>query len=248
MKETILSYLPPEHREHLYYYPTLPSTNTEAKALARQGAAHGTAVVAAMQTGGRGRMGRSFISPEGSVYLSVILRPQLPAQDLMHLTCAAAVAAVNAIAAVTGIQPGIKWINDLVLNGKKLGGILTELSIDPKTQLAEFAIIGIGINCVQVPPEVADMATCLDIDPAILCARLIEELSRMDLANKAAMLASYRSHCITLGQQVKIMGSKAQGKALDVDENGGLLIKLTDGSQITVDSGEVSVRGLYGYV
>ena len=248
MKESILSHLPPECREQLYYYPTLPSTNTEAKALARQGAAHGTAVVAAMQTDGRGRMGRSFFSPEGSVYLSVILRPQLPAQDLMHLTCAAAVAAVNAIAALTGIQPGIKWINDLVLNGKKLGGILTELSIDPKTQLAEFAIIGIGVNCTHVPPEVADMATCLDIDPAVLCAKLIEELSRMELADKAAMLASYRSHCITLGQQVKISGSQLQGEALDVDENGGLIIRLTDGRQITVDSGEVSVRGLYGYM
>ena len=123
MKEAILSYLSAgcSQRGSLHYYQTLDSTNTEAKALARQDAPAGTAVVAQMQTGGRGRMGRSFLSPAGGVYLSVILRPEMPAAELMHLTCAAAVAAQQAVREVTGIVPQIKWINDLVLGSKKNG-------------------------------------------------------------------------------------------------------------------------------
>lgn len=249
MKDTILSYLPAgcSLRSSLHYYPTLDSTNTKAKELARMGAPHGTAVVAGMQTGGRGRMGRTFLSPAGGVYLSVILRPQLPAKELMHLTCAAAVTVRQVLHTLTGIQPGIKWINDLVLEGKKLGGILTEMSVNPSGTV-EFAIIGIGINCGNVPQDVRDIATCIDADPAQLCAGLITAFAQMDLQKKAPMLESYRSACVTLGQRVRILGTNTEGTAQNVDQQGGLVIALDNGQTVTVDSGEVSVRGLYGYV
>ena len=249
MKEAILSYLSAGYSERgsLHYYQTLDSTNTEAKALARQGAPAGTAVVAQMQTGGRGRMGRSFLSPAGGVYLSVILRPEMPAAELMHLTCAAAVAAQQAVREVTGIVPQIKWINDLVLEEKKLGGILTELSLKPDGSV-DFAIIGIGINCGAVPAEVAQIATAVDADPAQLCAELINAFCQMDLQSKTSMLEHYRASCITLGKPVKILGSETTGTAVDVDDRGGLMIRLETGDIRTVDSGEVSVRGLYGYV
>ena len=150
MKENILSNLTAECpcRDTLHWYPTIDSTNTQAKRLAKEGAPHGTVLIAGQQTGGRSRMGRTFQSPAGmGVYLSVILRPNCDPQQLMHLTCAAGVAMVEAVKRVCGILPQVKWINDLVVSGKKLGGILTEMSVDQG--MVEYAIIGIGINCLQ---------------------------------------------------------------------------------------------------
>ena len=123
----------------------LPSTNDLAKELARQGAPEGTTVIARRQTAGRGRLGRSFHSPEGTgLYMSVVLRPHCAPQELMHLTCAVAVAACDAVEATARIRPGIKWINDLVTDGKKLGGILTELGFSGKGTV-DYAVIGISI-------------------------------------------------------------------------------------------------------
>ena len=138
MKEHILSYLPKGHpwAEHVHYYPITDSTNIRAKELAIQGAPNGTVCIAGSQSGGKGRMGRSFHSPEGSgLYFSLILRPNCKPQELMHLTCAVAVAACDAVETLCGSRPQVKWINDLVAGNKKLGGILTELSVDPKTGL-----------------------------------------------------------------------------------------------------------------
>ena len=187
MKEHILSHLSAEcpWRDTLYWYDTISSTNTKAKELAQDGAPHGTVLVADHQTGGRGRLGRSFSSPAGmGVYLSVLLRPNCQPAALMHLTCAAAVAMCNAVEQAAGIRPKIKWTNDLVFNKKKLGGILTELSPNPDTGLVDYAIIGIGINCCQnpsdFPPEIGDMAASLsmvsgkEISRAYLAAAMIE--------------------------------------------------------------------------
>ena len=135
-------------RQHIQWLESTESTNTLAKTLAAEGAPHGTVVIADRQTGGRGRMGRSFCSPAGKgIYMSVILRPQCSPRELMHLTCAAAVAACDAITSVTKLCPSIKWTNDLILNEKKLGGILTELSFSFGNENNFSAIIGIGINC-----------------------------------------------------------------------------------------------------
>ncbi|MBQ6840459.1 MAG: biotin--[Oscillospiraceae bacterium] len=138
MKQKILQKIPTEcpWRDTLYWYDTIDSTNTQAKLLAQQGAPHGTVLIAGEQTGGRGRLGRTFESCAGmGVYLSVILRPNCAAEALMHLTCAAGAAMCEAVENVSGIRPGIKWINDLVVKKKKLGGILTELSVNPKPAL-----------------------------------------------------------------------------------------------------------------
>ena len=132
MKEKILSHLPAEcpWRDTLHWYSRTDSTNTQAKKLAKQGAPQGTVLVAGNQSAGRGRMGRSFQSPDGQgVYLSVILRPNCAPAELMHLTCAVGVAMINAVETVCSIRPQLKWINDLVIGSKKLGGILTELSL-----------------------------------------------------------------------------------------------------------------------
>ncbi len=231
--------------------------------MALQGAPHGTVLLAGRQTGGRGRMGRSFSSPDGKgVYLSVILRPGCTPDKLMHLTCAAAVACCEAVENAAGIQPQIKWINDLVYGGRKLGGILTELSFDSQG-LVDFAVIGIGINCRQqkddFPEELQEIATSLamatdkDCSPALLAAALMESLYKMSdrlLTEKAQILDTYRFRCITLGKEVKIVHPAhiSMGIATDLNEDGELVVQLSDGSAETVRSGEVSVRGMYGYL
>jgi len=264
MKEQILSKLSAEcpWRDTLHWYPDIDSTNTQAKLLAKAGAPHGTVLIAGHQTGGRGRMGRTFQSPDGQgVYLSVILRPNCMPAQLMHLTCAAGVAMMQAVEAVSGIRPQMKWINDLVVDRKKLGGILTEMSVDKG--LVDYAVVGIGINCLQqpedFPPEIAGLATSLSlaaghpITPAKLAAAMVEALWKMDrtlFSEKAQLMAEYKENCITLGKEIQVIRQEQirRGKALDLDAEGGLLVQYEDGSIETVSSGEVSVRGMYGYL
>ena len=262
MKHEILSHLPGNFPWQVNWYDTIDSTNTKAKELARHGAPHGTVLIAGAQTAGRGRMGRSFASPAGlGLYLSVILRPGCKAEKLMHLTCAAGVAACDAVLSVSGCRPGIKWINDLVAEKKKLGGILTELSVDAGTGLVSYAVIGIGINCnhrpEDFPPELRDIAVSLKtvtgkaVEISRLAAALITALYAMDqtlLSGRDAMTARYRADCVTLGQQVRVIGQETRNAtALDVDQAGGLVVRYENGDIETVSSGEVSVRGLFGY-
>ena len=262
MKEIILSYLPKSHpwRQQIHCFDTIDSTNTRAKEMALAGAPHGTVLIADRQTGGRGRMGRCFHSPAGlGVYMSVILRPNCPMEALMHLTCAAAVAACDGVETSAGIRPGIKWTNDLVCGKHKIAGILTELV----TAGSEYcAIVGIGINCCQndsdFPPEIRDMAASLamvtgkEVCREHVAAALISALQEMDaalLSGKDAMLKRYRESCITLGKDIQLLrsGEIRYGHALSVDENGALEVLFPDGHREFVQSGEVSIRGMYGY-
>ena len=248
--------------DRVHWYAEIGSTNDLARQMAYEGCPSGTCILAGKQTDGHGRMGRSFSSPDGmGVYLSCILRPNCKPEQLMHLTCAAAVAAADAVKDAAGIDCGIKWTNDLVVGTKKLGGILTALQIDPNTGLVSAAILGIGINCLQskgdFPPELRDMATSLAMhtkrcDPAALAAALIRRLQQMDgqLREKKQIMASYKARCVTLGKEVSWMAGDTlhHGTALDLDENGGLVLQLSDGTQKIAAFGEVSIRGMYGYL
>ena len=264
MKDLIISRLPASYpwQGNLYYFDTVDSTNTRAKEMAAHGAPHGTVLIADTQTGGRGRMGRSFHSPAGSgIYLSMLLRPACPARDLMHLTCATAVAAADGIQAAIGLRPGIKWTNDLVAGQKKLGGILTELSLDSRGNV-DYAIIGIGINCSQQPEDfpgdIRTIATSLalasgkTVDRAAVIAHILVALQKMseNLMDADSTLARYRADCITIGREISLVrGDEIRhGKALDVDNEGALVVEFSDGQIQAVQSGEVSVRGMYGYV
>lgn len=265
MRQTVLSHLPTDFAwaDRLLFYPCVDSTNTLAKQLAAQGAPHGTAVLADRQTGGRGRMGRSFYSPQGQgIYLSVILRPDCPATALMHLTCAAGVATCNATEAACGLRPGIKWTNDLVYGKQKLGGILTELSVDSSGNVA-YAIVGIGLNCSQrqkdFPPELSRIATSLGavtgkaVDRSRLAAALLvalEEISRSLCISRKPLMDRYRADCITPGCEVSILTADTvrHATALDVDDEGALLVRFADGHTEAICAGEVSIRGMYGYL
>ena len=265
MKDLILKNLSPAYpwKEQFHFFEELDSTNTRIKAMAKEGAPHGTVLIADRQTGGHGRMGRSFHSPGGvGVYLSILLRPNCSPMDLMHLTCATAVAMCDAVEASAFFRPGIKWTNDLVSGKRKLGGILTELGLTSRG-MVDYAIIGIGINCCQqtgdFAPDIRDIAGSLsmvtgkEIDRSKVAAAMMDALHRMSnslLTDKAAMLESYRKDCITVGQDISLVRSDEirHGHAVDVDEEGALVVCFPDGHTEAVSSGEVSVRGMYGYV
>lgn len=242
----------------LQVLPSVDSTNTRLKALAAAGAPHGTVLAADEQTGGRGRLGRTFDSPPGSgIYLSVLLRPLCRPETLLNLTAQAAVATRQAIRAVCGVDAGIKWVNDLVLGGKKICGILTELSLEAESGLVSYVVVGVGVNCSrpaeQFPPALRQTAgsiwsqTGLRVNRNELTAAMIRALSALPALD---WQTEYRAACVNLGQAVQILAPgqpPRQGQALDVDADAALLVQTEAGIE-RIQSGEVSVRGLYGYV
>lgn len=264
-RNQILNLLPPDHPwgQNIVHLQSVDSTNTFAKTMAQQGAVSGMVVIADCQTGGRGRLGRNFSSPADlGLYFSLILRPDCPAADLMHLTCAVGVAATEAVETASGLRPGIKWTNDLVVGQRKLGGILTELSIDPATKKADYAVIGIGINCGQrpedFPEDIRSIATSLNIcggktDRAALAAALMCNLHKMSnslLCKKGEILREFEKNCVTVGKQISICRGDevSHATALGIDEEGALRVRYADGTPGIVASGEVSIRGMYGYL
>lgn len=244
----------------LIVLPTVDSTNNYLKSLAASGAPDETAVLSLRQTAGRGRRGRSFLSQPGGLYLSFLMRPQTAPQNLMHLTALAGLCVCRAVEAVTGMQMQIKWPNDPILNGKKLCGILTELSVSMETQEAEYAVIGIGINCNQPSfPEEVPMASSLrmqsgkSVDANAIAAALLWELHRLRrefLTQKDAWVQSFAARCVNIGKDVQLLqnGSVLPARAIGIGPDAELLVAYPDGTQGAVTSGEVSVRGLYGYV
>lgn len=264
-QDKIIALLPPCHTwgQRLICLDSVDSTNTYAKRLAADGAPHGTIVIADAQSAGRGRMGRNFSSPAGKgLYLSVILRPACPPEALMHLTCAVGVAAAEAVERLCGVNVQIKWINDLIVGKRKLGGILTELRVDPATRAIDYAVVGIGINCLQnaddFPGDVRPIATSLSlcgaqIDREALAAALIDQLFCIDaalLTEKKQIMACFCARCVTIGQQIAFTrdGKSFRGRAVAVGEDGSLSVEYPDGSHERIASGEVSVRGMYGYL
>ena len=231
------------------------STNQAARRWVRAGAPDGAVVVAAQQTAGRGRLARRWVSPPGAgLYLSAIVRPRMPVERFALLTFAAALAAWDACFAVTGAHPGIKWPNDLVLSGRKISGILLECEGDA-------AIIGIGINVRQkkedFPEELREKAGSLamltgkEVSLEALEEALLKALERRVQALVAgAWREDYCERCITLGAAVRVKCGEESftGTAEALDRDGALLVRDGEGKQRRVLAGDVSVRGLTGYV
>lgn len=241
----------------LFLERSLPSTNQAAKKLAIDGAAHGTTVLAGEQTEGRGRLGRSFFSPAGSgLYMSVLLRPTIGSADAVLVTIAAAVAVCQAVEETTGIQLGIKWVNDLLLGKKKVGGILTEGITAFESGAIEAVVVGVGLNLTDAPfpPELNEIACSLfgsnrpsvtrnELAAAILC-RLF--LFAEDFPSRS-FLAEYRRRSTALGKQVEIFGQGASphtALAVSIADDGGLTVRHPDGREETLRSGEISIRPL----
>ena len=236
------------------------STNDVAKALAREGAEHGHAVLAERQSAGRGRSGRSFLSPEGGLYLSVILRPDAAPEELMPLTVLLAAAALEPLETVGGVKAGIKWTNDLVVGGRKLAGILTEMAFR-KDGRVDYVVCGIGVNCCageeDFTPEVRQMATGILMetgkapDRSALAGRLIRAfLEAAQPENRTRLMEKARIACVTLGKTVRVVrgGEEFIARAESLEDDGALWVTDETGCRRKIFSGEVSVRGMYGYV
>ena len=246
------------------YYDRLDSTNNEIKRLSIDQVENGLAVIADCQTGGRGRRGRSFLSPAGKgLYLSVLMQPHCSVEELSMLTAWSAVALCRAVERVCGVRPGIKWPNDLVMQGRKLCGVLTELELEAETGLPRYVIVGIGTNVLQTEadfgPEVAPIAISLEqalgqapartaLAKEIL--RAMDDLYRDFPQERAQYLEQYRRDCLTLGRPVTVLRSSGarNGFATGINEDFSLTVRWEDGTEEALSAGEVSVRGLYGYV
>lgn len=244
------------------FFEETDSTNNEIRRLAEQGAPHGTLAVAERQLGGKGRRGRVWTSPAGvGIWMSMLLRPQIDPMAASMLTLVMALAARKGIEESTGLKPEIKWPNDLVLNKKKICGILTEMS----TELMEiqYVIPGIGINVNQTdfPDDIKATATSLSIESGKIQKRsqIIAAIMRafetyydtfMKTQDMSGLIEEYNAHLVNLGNEVCVLdpAGEYRGVSEGINKEGGLLVRLSDGTLKEVISGEVSVRGVYGYV
>lgn len=249
----------------LHYFDVTGSTNVDAKRLADEGAAEGTLVVADRQTQGRGRRGRRWESPSGhSCYFTLLLRPSFPPEKASMLTLLMAHSVALAIEKIAGYETGIKWPNDIVMDGKKVCGILTEMTME--AEYMSHVVIGVGINVNQssteaFPEEVREHAASVfmisgqKVQRAQLVGMIMEQFEEdykafCDCLDLTCIFDSYEAHLINLGKQVRVLDPKGEysGTAKGINEQGELLVQTEDGTVRTVYAGEVSVRGLYGYV
>lgn len=243
------------------YESTMGSTNTKAMQLAEEGAPHGTIVVTDYQESGRGRRGRTWETAAGSaIAMTFLLRPQIAPNNASMLTIVAAMAVARGIEDETGLRVGIKWPNDIVMNRKKVGGILTEMST--QADYINHIVVGIGINVHMddFPEEIRETATSIfrELGTKINRAALIERICEyfeayfevfLRTEDLSEIVKQYNAYMVNRNQPVKVMDPKHpfEGTARGITARGELLVD-TPESREKVSSGEVSVRGIYGYV
>ncbi|MBI4303208.1 MAG: biotin--[acetyl-CoA-carboxylase] ligase [Chloroflexi bacterium] len=237
--------------QRVLYYPSLTSTMEVARREALAKAPEGTAVVTDEQTAGKGRLGRTWLSPQGSISLSVILYPAI--EHLPCLIMLASLAVVHSIEQVTSLKPQIKWPNDVLVNGRKVCGILSEC--DVRGNVVNYAIIGIGVNVnlnLAGFPEVRQFATSLsnelgkEVSRLGLIRSLLVEIERLYLALPSgdSVYEEWRARLVTLGKKVRVKSSEAvyEGVAESVARDGSLLVKGPDGNLARVVAGDVTLR------
>ena len=237
----------------LFIYDETDSTNERAKA---SGEIEGSVFIAEVQNHGKGSRGRGWVSPRGTgIWHSILLKPDIPPSEVSQITLVAGLAVCKAI----GMDAKIKWPNDIVIGTKKVCGILTEMSAE--TDMVHYVVCGIGINVntEKFDAEIKHRATSMYIesgDKQIRNDIIARELNYFEYYYKkflegglGAILDEYKENCVTIGRDVTVIYKKENvtGKAVDIDENGALVVETADGT-IRVTSGEVSVRGIYGYI
>lgn len=245
----------------IIYLDEIDSTNREARRLGDVGASEGTVVIADRQTGGKGRLGRTWFSPAGmGIWMSILLRPELPSERVSGITLMAALSACRAIRSATGLNTQIKWPNDLVIEGKKVCGILTEAAVSDG-QL-KYAVLGIGVNVNQNEfpgdlPHAWSLAMTagheLDRKGLIECCLrcLKEDYERYVQSGDLRQLRrEYEAYLVNLDRPVRVLSPEGEwtGVAKGITDGGELVVLNDRGETIAVNSGEVSVRGVYGYI
>lgn len=245
----------------IFYFPSIDSTNTKASQLAEEGYPTGTLVVAERQESGKGRRGRNWASPEGNgIFMTLILKPEINPNNASMLTLVAALAVSKAITKCTGRPAGIKWPNDIVMNEKKVCGILTEMSA--QFDYVNHIVIGIGINVhnESFPEELSHMATSLYLESkehfnrAALIEEILEQFEDyyavyLKTEDLSGLVKEYDISLVNRNQQVKVLDPKEpfEGKAMGITPRGELIVDTWESRKL-VYAGEVSVRGIYGYV
>ncbi len=244
------------------FLETVDSTNNYLKRAAEDGAVNGTLAVAEEQTGGKGRRGRSWETPKGTnIAMTILLRPEIRPEHASRLTLLMAMAVVRGIQKETGLQAGIKWPNDVVVDGHKVCGILTEMNTE--VDYINYVVIGTGINVNQTefPEEIREIAGSLKLSAghpvarAGLIASIMEELEDLyevflKTEDLSALKDEYNRNCVTCGHEIRVLepGHEYTGMTDGINDLGELVVKKADGETVCVYAGEVSVRGLYGYV
>lgn len=255
-KEVISAYLSTRYiGREIVILDEVDSTNLKAKALSSEGAKHGITVIADHQTQGRGRLGRSFVSPsEKGLYMSVLLRPDFRLEDVGMITSRAACAVAEAVELLSGQDVRIKWVNDIYMNGKKICGILTEASFDMEMKSLDMVVVGIGINVRSTGDSFDDELkkrassiedeTGLKIDRNRLCAQILNCLEKyLNNIEGRAFLNDYRRRELLTGNMITAMvgGKQIVGKAMGIDQNANLIVKLNNGEFTYLSSGEANL-------
>lgn len=233
----------------VYVFDALDSTNNEAKRRLAQNHAERFLVAAEEQTQGRGRRGREFFSPKNTgLYMTLVTTPKIQFEDALGITSYAALCVVNAIKKLTGKDAQIKWVNDVFLDGKKICGILTEAVSDFESGTVGAVLIGIGINLRQndVPDDLKDIVGFLDCGGIIknqLAAQIVNGLLQYEAGNMD-YIEEYKKRSLVLGRDIAYYKNNVRftGRAVDIDESGGLVVSLPEGSTETLKSGEISIQ------
>jgi len=238
----------------MHFFSEVASTNTLAMEMAADGAPEGTVVIAETQTGGKGRLGRKWISPKGNLYLSVVLRPNIPMHKAPLITLTGAVATAAAIRTTCGLEAGIKWPNDILISGKKVSGLLTEMSAEQDR--IRHIVLGIGVDVNmemdELSPEVRSLTTTIaaeagaQINRIALLQQVLRDLERWYqkfLANDADVLEEWKKLNVTVGNRITVSGAgeSLDGLAQGVDRDGRLIVRLDDGTIRTVAAGDVTI-------
>lgn len=247
---------------NLWYYDVIDSTNNKVMEMGAEGAPHGTTVVADQQNGGKGRRGRTWISPsKTNIYVSILLRPDFEVTKAPMITLLMAYSIAEALREACQLDVKIKWPNDIILNKKKICGILTEMSM--KDHSMDYVVIGVGINVnnEEIPQELRKSATSLKletgkaVDRAALLARILERFEKdYEAFCRAGDLSeiqnAYNRILVNVDKQVRVLepGNEYQATAHGINHLGELLVEKEDGTMENIFAGEVSVRGVYGYV
>ena len=246
--QSVSRFLDTDMPVYLQVQTEVTSTNTLLKAQAEQGAPEGTVLIAESQTAGKGRLGRHFTSPPGTgIYFSLLLRPHCTAEKSLFITTTAAVAVCEAIEQVTGLNPQIKWVNDVLMNGRKLCGILTEATIEGETGTVSSLVVGIGIN-LQPNPACAISDFGKPPRRAELAAAVLNHFEDvymlLEQGKEPELLEQYRERlcCINRPVTVSSPAGRYEAECVGLDENAHLLVKTADGQVNALSSGEISIR------
>ncbi|MCR5747059.1 MAG: biotin--[acetyl-CoA-carboxylase] ligase [Lachnospiraceae bacterium] len=248
--------------KELLFFDEIDSTNDELKRRAEAGAGEGLIAVADIQNKGKGRRGRAWATPAGvNIAMSYLLRPSLSPEIAPMMTLIMAMAAAEGIRKVSGLDVKIKWPNDIVVNGKKLVGILTEMTAEPDYIHEVIVGTGINVNTEEFPEEIRETATSMRIEGGRTYSRAetVAEVTGAfekyyeifcDTGDLSALRSDYNKICVNAGAKVRVLDPKGEydGTAEGIDDRGELIVIKEDGSRTKVFAGEVSVRGIYGYI